>query len=128
MRGAPSRMESLGGLFQEYFSFENVLRVAFRLSRVHTLDYETKGSQFYCTATMDHLSFYKTVLKTNCRCESALIRYLEIEKRTNQPTLVERKGAGIGERGGERGGEGGGERGGERGGEGGGEGGREGGR
>ena len=52
---------------------------------------------------MDHLSLYKTVLKTNCKCKSAVTRYLEIEK---QEKPAEGSGQGGRWRGREGGGEG----------------------
>ena len=62
---------------------------------------------------MDHLTFNKGVLKTSCKCKSALIRSPKIEKQKKQPTPAEREGRWRGREGGrqierERGGEGGG--------------------
>ena len=70
----------LRGLLQENFSFENALRVSFRLSGVHIWTYETRGSYLYSTTTIDHLTFNESVLKTSCERKSALIRSPKLEK------------------------------------------------
>ena len=86
------RCWGLGGLPQEIFSFDNTLRAGFEQSAVHIWIYETKSSYLYYTATKDHITFDKDVLKTSCKCKSALIRSPRIEKQKNQLTPVEKKG------------------------------------
>ena len=68
------------GLPQKNCSFENALRVGFRLSGAHIRTYETKSSYLYYTAKIDHFTFYKAVLKLAASAGVPLIRSPKIEK------------------------------------------------
>ena len=64
---------SAEGRVRETFPFESALRVGFRPSGDHIWTHETEGSYLDYTSMIDHLTFYKAVLKTNRKCKSAPI-------------------------------------------------------
>ena len=51
---------------------------------------------------MDHLTFNKGVLKTSCKCKSALIRSPKIEKQKNSQLQWRGRGGGEGGKEGDR--------------------------